>query len=89
MREEGFPGGAVVQNPPMDTGDMGSVSDPEDLTCHGTTKPMCHSYQARALEPGNCDYEAHMPQSPSSTKEKPLLREAWPSQCRVAPGHHN
>ena len=28
----------------------------EDLTCHGAAKRMCHSYRARALEPGNRNY---------------------------------
>ena len=32
----------------------------EDPTCHGTTMPMHHSYWACALEPGNCNYWAHV-----------------------------
>ena len=32
----------------------------EDPTCLGTTKPMSHNYWACALEPGNCNYWAHV-----------------------------
>ena len=56
MREEGFPGGSVVKNPPANAGDMGSISDPEDPTCRGANKPMRRNYQACALEPGKCNY---------------------------------
>jgi len=39
---ESFPGGLVVKNLPANTGDMGSILDPE--RCHRATKPMHHSY---------------------------------------------
>ena len=38
---QGFPGGAVVKNPPANAGDTGSSPDP---TCRGATKPMRHNY---------------------------------------------
>ena len=40
----GFPGGAVVKNPPANAGDMGSSPGPEDPTCRGATKPVSHNY---------------------------------------------
>ena len=32
----------------------------EDPTCYGATKPTCHNYWVHALEPGNCNYRAHV-----------------------------
>ena len=40
----GFPGGAVVKNPPANAGDTGSSLVREDPTCHGETKPVHHNY---------------------------------------------
>ena len=39
-----FPGGSAVKNLPVDAGDTGSSPGPEDPTCRGATKPMCHNY---------------------------------------------
>ena len=41
----GFPGGAVVKNPPANAGDTGSSPGPgrSHMPC-GTTKPMRHNY---------------------------------------------
>ena len=36
----GFPGGAVVKNPPAYAGDTGLSPGQEDPTCHGATKPV-------------------------------------------------
>ena len=33
----------------------------EDFTCHGATKPVCHSHSACALEPRGCNDRGHMP----------------------------
>ena len=33
--------------------------DLEDSICHTATKPVCHSYQASALEPLTTTTEAH------------------------------
>ena len=41
---EGFPGGAVVRNPPANAGDTGLSPGLGRSTCHGTTKPVCHNY---------------------------------------------
>ena len=40
----GFPGGAVVKNPPDNAGDTGSSPGPGRSTCRGATKPVCHNY---------------------------------------------
>ena len=40
----GFPGGAVVKNPPVNAGDTGQALVWEDPTHGGATKPMCHNY---------------------------------------------
>ena len=39
--KEGFPGGAVVKNPPANARDMGSSPG---LEYHGATKPVRHNY---------------------------------------------
>ena len=51
----GFPGGSVVENPPTNAGDMGSIPDPEDPTCCRATKPMHHN-RGCALGPGSHNY---------------------------------
>ena len=43
-RRPGFPDCSVVKSPSADAGDMGSIPDPEDPTCHGAAKPVGHSY---------------------------------------------
>ena len=40
---QGFPGGSVVKNLPVNAGDIGSISGPGRSTCCGATKPMLHS----------------------------------------------
>ena len=40
----GFPGGAVVKNPPANSGSWVRVLIWEDPTCHGATKPVQHNY---------------------------------------------
>ena len=40
----GFPGGAVVENPPANAGDTGSSPGPGRSHMHGATKPVCHNY---------------------------------------------
>ena len=43
---QGFPGGAVVKNPPANAGDTGSIPGlgRSHMPRSGETKPMCHSY---------------------------------------------
>ena len=38
LRFGGFPGGSVVENLPANVGDMGSIPDLDDRTCHGAAK---------------------------------------------------
>ena len=38
------PGGAVVKKTPANAGHMGLIPGPEDPTCCGATKPVCHNY---------------------------------------------
>ena len=46
------PGGPVVKNLPINAGDMSSIPGPEDSTCLGASKLLCHNYWSlRALEP--------------------------------------
>ena len=58
----------------------------EDPTCHGATKPVCHNHWACALEPGSCNYWAHVPQllshvpqllSPRTTATEPTYHSYW------------
>ena len=44
LSTRGFPGGAVVKNPPANARDMGSSSGLEDRTCQAATKPVRHNY---------------------------------------------
>ena len=95
---QGFLGGSVVKNSPANTGDTGLIPDPgrshmhlrshisnQDLTCCGTTKPMNHNYSVCVMEPGNCNYWAHVPQllkpvcprAHALQLEKPLQWEAY------------
>ena len=53
---EGFPGGAVVKNPPTNAGDTGSSPGLEDPTCRGATKSVRHNYWACAVEPASHNY---------------------------------
>ena len=91
----GFPGGAVVKNPPANAGDVGS-SIREDPTCHRATKPVHHKYWACALEPASHNYWACVLQllkpthlEPVLHNEKPLQWEARTPQWRVAPALRN
>ena len=46
----------------------------EDPTFHGATKPLCHNYWARPLEPKNHNYWSHVLQ---------LLKPAHPRACAL------
>ena len=39
-----LPGGPVVKNPPVSVGTQVQSMVWEDPTCHGATRPSCHSY---------------------------------------------
>ena len=47
----GFPDGAVVNNPPANTGDTGSSPGPGRSHMPQSNKPVHHNYWACALEP--------------------------------------
>ena len=38
-QERGFPGGSVVNNPPVNAGDTGSIPDPGRYACCRAAKP--------------------------------------------------
>ena len=44
LQEEGFPGGAVVKNPPANAGDTGSSPGPGRSHMPRSTKPVRHNY---------------------------------------------
>ena len=70
---QGFPGGAVVKNPPANEGTRVRALVREDPTCHGATKPMRHNYWACALEPTSHNYWAHEPQLLKPVRLEPLI----------------
>ena len=64
----GFPGGAVVKNPPANAGHTGSSP--------GLGKPhmpVRHNYWACALEPTSHNYWGHVPQLLKPTHLEPVL----------------
>ena len=85
----GFPGGAVVKNPPANAGDMRSSPGLGRSHMRGATKPMRHNYWACALEPERHNRWAHALTAHALQQEKPLQWEAHAPQQRVAPIHHN
>ena len=44
MSERGFPGGAVVENPPANAGDTGSIPGPGRSHMPRATEPVRHNY---------------------------------------------
>ena len=70
----GFPGGAVVKNPPANAGDTVRALDQEDPTCCGATKPMHHNYWACALGPASHIYWARVLQLLKPACLQPVLR---------------
>ena len=83
----GLPWCAVVENPPANAGDMGSIPGPEYPTCHGATKPVRHNYWACALEPTIHNYWARVPQLLKPTRLERVLhnershRNDEPAHC--------
>ena len=84
----GFPGGAVVKNPPANAGTRVQALVREDLTCRGATKPVHHNYWTCALEPASHNYWACMPRAHAPQQDKPLQWEACAQQRRIAPTCH-
>ena len=99
----GFPGGAVVKNPPAGTslvaqwfrirlpmqGTWVRVPVREDPTCRGATKFVRHNHWACALEPASHNYWDREPRARAPQQEKPPHWEAHAPQRRVAPAHRN
>ena len=77
----GFPGGAVVKNPPANAGDTVSSPGPGRSHVRGATKPVRHNYWACALEPASHNYWACVPRARAPQQEKPPQFEK--------PEHHN
>ena len=81
----GFPGGAVVENPPANAGDTGSSPGPGK-------SHMPRSNQARVpqlLSLHAATTEAHTPRACALQQEKPPQWEARAPQQRVAPARRN
>ena len=87
--KQGFPGGAVVKNPPANAGDMGSSPGPGRSHMPQSKKPMRHNYWACPLEPTSHNYWVCAPRARAPQQEKPLQWEAHAPQWRVAPAHRN
>ena len=89
----GFPGGAVVKNPPADAGDTGSSPPWSRKIPHAMEQlsPVHHNYWACALEPASHNVspratttEACVPRARAPQQEKPLQWQARTPQRRVA-----
>ena len=80
-RVSGFPGGAVVKNPPANAGDRVRALGQEDPTCRGATKPVHDNYWAWALDTGSHNYWAPVPQLLKPAGLEPML---WNKRS-----HHN
>ena len=74
----GFPGGAVVKNPPANARTRVQALDWEDPTCRGASKPVCHNYWAcvppllkpTRLEPVLCNKRSHRNEKPVHRNEE-------------------
>ena len=78
MQQVGFPGGAVVKNPPAKAGDMGSSPSLGRFP-----------HAAEQLSQGATTTEAHAPRAHAPLQEKPWQGEACAPQQRVAPTHQS
>ena len=93
----GFPGGAVVKNPPANARDTGSSPGPRRPhmpRSNSAHEPQLLSLHSRAHEPrllGPCATatEACVPRARAPQQEKPLQWDAHAPQCRVAPACRN
>ena len=93
----GFPGGAVVRNPPANAGDMGSSHGPgrshvpwSNWACLPQLLSLCsRARKAQLLSPCATTTEARTPRARAPQQEKPSQGEACPSQRRVAPTRRN
>ena len=81
----GFPGGAVVKNPPANAGDTGSSPGPG--RSHMPWSNKAHAPQL--LSPHATTTEARAPRARAPQQDKSLQGEARAPQRRVAPARHN
>ena len=97
IKNRGFPGGAVVKNPPANAGDMGSSPGPGRShmpRSNQSRAPQLLSLHSRArepqlLSPRATTTEACVPRACAPQQEKPLQWEAHAPQRRVAPARRN
>ena len=97
MKYRGFPGGAVVNNPPANAGDTGS--SPGSGRSHMPRSNKAHAPQLLSLCSSACEpqllspcattTEARTPRACASQQEKPPQWETRAPQWRVAPAGHN
>ena len=85
---KGFPGGAVVKNPPAMQGTRVQTLVREDPTCRGATKPMRHNYWVCALEPTSHNYWAGVLQLLKPAHLEAVLCNKR-SHRNEKPTHHN
>ena len=93
----GFPGGAVVKNPPANAGDTGSSPGPGRShmpRSNYARAPQLLSLCSRACEPQLLSLrattnEARAPRARAPQQEKSPQWEAHTPQSRVAPARHN
>ena len=93
----GFPGGAVVKNPPANAGDSGwipGLGRSHMSWSYKARAPQLLSLRSRAgepqlLSPRAATTEARAPRARAPQQEKPPQWEARTPQRRVAPARHN
>ena len=94
-RDWGFPGGAVVKNPPANAGDTGSSPGlgrshvPGSNYAHVPRLLRSRACKPQLLSPCATTTEAHAPTARVPQQEKPSQWEARALQRRVAPARRN
>ena len=83
----GFPSGAVVENPPANAGDTGSIPGP-GRSHMPRSNLVCHNYWACALEPVSHNYWARVLQLLKPARLEPVLHNER-SHCNEKPVHRN
>lgn len=80
-----FPGGPEVRNPPVNSGDTGSMVQ-EDPTCLGTTKHMHHATEPVSLQSMLCNRRSRCDEKLRTAMESSSrwlqLEKAHPKQQR-------
>ena len=94
---QGFPGGAVVKNPPANSGDTGSIPGPgrshmpwSNKACEPHLLSLCsRAHEPQLLSPRATATEARAPRARARQQEKPPQWEAHAPQRRGAPAPRN